>query len=69
MDDFFGKEITPFAKIVTNEHEAEGGNMEQTRDMDPGKMNMTLKDRWKFIDSGIGREFLSFYVIVLRAIN
>ena len=64
MDDFFGKEITPFAKVITNEKGIERGTTGQIHDMDPDKMNMTLKDRWKFIDSGTDRGFFSLFNII-----
>ena len=51
MDDFFGKEITPFAKIVILEEKREP-NLINTPELLSEKFKLEWLERWKFIDTG-----------------
>ena len=52
MDDFFTKEITPFARVI-NETEPSIENVQ--RNENP---NLNWEERWKFTDKGPDGKFL-----------
>ena len=58
MDDFFEKEITPFARVMVIEEEKET-DLVNTPSLSSREMKLEWQERWKFIDSGISKDFLA----------
>ena len=52
MDDFFSKEITPFAKIVISEEKREQILINTPELVASEKFKLEWLERWKFIDTG-----------------
>ena len=57
MDDFFEKEITPFARVTVIEEEKTPVLIDTPNFSEKG-INLEWQERWKFIDSGISKDFL-----------
>ena len=57
MDDFFSKEITPFAKIVILEEKREPILVNTPELLLSEKFKLEWLERWKFIDTGSVKMF------------